>query len=100
MIARIWRGTTMADRADEYLRYIEETGVAEYEATPGHRGTQILTRTRDGRTLITVISFWDSMDAVRGFAGDNPERAVYYPEDDRFLVERDDRASHYDLFEY
>src|SRR4051794_19893330 len=100
MIARIWRGTTSADRAQEYLRYVQATGVAEYAATPGHRGTQILLRTRDGKTLFTVISYWDSMEAVKAFAGDDPEVAHYYPEDDEFLVEREDVVTHHEVAEF
>ena len=47
MIARIWRGTTAADRAQEYLQYIRDTGVADYHKTPGNHGVQILMRTRE-----------------------------------------------------
>jgi heme-degrading monooxygenase HmoA len=97
VIARIWRGTTKADRAEEYLDYIRATGVSEYQATPGFRGVQILTRTREGLTRITVISFWDSMDAVKAFAGDDPEVAHYYPEDDEFLVEKEETVEHHDV---
>jgi hypothetical protein len=42
-----------------------------------------------------TLSFWDSLDAVRGFAGDDVERAVFYPEDDRFLVEREETVLHF-----
>jgi heme-degrading monooxygenase HmoA len=44
-----------------------------------------------------VISFWDSIDAIRAFAGSDVERAVFYPEDDRYLVEREDRVEHFDV---
>jgi heme-degrading monooxygenase HmoA len=97
MIARIWRGTTAADRAQEYLRYIQATGVAEYAETPGHRGTQILLRTREGKTRFTVISFWDSMEAVKAFAGEDPEVAHYYPEDDEFLIEKEPTVEHHEV---
>ena len=69
MIARIWRGTTAADRAQEYLVYLRKTGLADYASTPGNRGVQVLLRTRDDRTLFTVISLWDSLEAIKGFAG-------------------------------
>jgi heme-degrading monooxygenase HmoA len=49
-----------------------------------------------GRTEVVTMSFWESMDAVRRFAGDDPERAVYYPEDDDFLVgEREQTVQHF-----
>jgi heme-degrading monooxygenase HmoA len=46
-------------------------------------------------TEIITLSFWDSLDAIKGFAGDDIERAVFYPEDDRYLVERDLRVTHF-----
>ena len=81
----------------EYARYVQETGCAAYLARPGNRGAHILTRDLDGRTEFVVLSFWDSLEAVRGFAGDDIERAVFYPEDERFLVDRELTVSHYDV---
>jgi heme-degrading monooxygenase HmoA len=97
MIARIWRGATATDRAQDYLAYLERTGLAEYRATPGNHGVQVLLRAEDGITRFTLISYWESMDAVRAFAGDDPEVAVFYPEDDDFLVERDPGVEHHEV---
>jgi heme-degrading monooxygenase HmoA len=97
MIARTWRGTTRAADADAYVRYLEATGVAAYRRTPGNRGVLLLRRVRDGRADFLLVSLWDSEDAVRAFAGDDPERAVFYPEDDRYLIARDESVDHYDL---
>lgn len=100
MIARIWRGTVRATDADAYREYLEPTGLRAYRETPGNRGAWLLRRIEGARCEIVTLSFWESMDAVRRFAGDDPEQAVFYPEDDRFLVERDLRVAHYELFEY
>jgi heme-degrading monooxygenase HmoA len=97
MIARIWRGAVRSADADEYADYIAGTGLAEYEQTPGNRGAWMLTRDVGGRTEVMTFSLWDSLDAVKAFAGDDYETAVYYTEDDRFLVERDDNCAHYDV---
>jgi heme-degrading monooxygenase HmoA len=97
MIARIWRGAVRNADADEYADYIAGTGLAEYEQTPGNRGAWMLTRDVGDRTEVMTFSLWDSLDAVKAFAGDDYETAVYYPEDDRFLVERDDNCAHYDV---
>jgi hypothetical protein len=43
------------------------------------------------------LTFWESVEAIRGFAGDDVERAVFYPEDDRFLVAREDRVTHWQI---
>jgi heme-degrading monooxygenase HmoA len=96
MIARIWRGATRAGDAEAYVAYLEETGLKEYRATPGNAGAWVLWRTVGDRAEIVTLSLWPDMDAVRGFAGDDVERAVFYPEDDRFLVERALTAEHYE----
>jgi heme-degrading monooxygenase HmoA len=97
MIARMWRGAVRREDADEYAAYIGETGLAEYEATPGNRGAWLLRREVGNLTEIVTFTLWDSLDAVRAFAGDDVERAVYYPEDDRFLVEREDTVKHFQV---
>jgi antibiotic biosynthesis monooxygenase (ABM) superfamily enzyme len=97
VIARIWRGATRAEDGDEYAAYIEETGLRGARELPGSRGTLLLRRERDGRVEFQTILLFDSLDDVRAFAGDEPDVAVFYPEDDRFLVERDLDVAHYEV---
>jgi heme-degrading monooxygenase HmoA len=97
VIARIWRGAVRPEDADEYAAYMRDTGVGEYRTTPGNQGAWILRRRVGALTEVVAFSLWDDMDAVRGFAGDDPSRAVYYPEDDRWLVERSDVVEHYEV---
>ncbi|HEY4625165.1 MAG TPA: hypothetical protein VIH01_04060 [Blastococcus sp.] len=98
MIARIWRGWVRTEDSAAYVDYIERTGMAEYRRTPGNRGAWMLARDLDdGRTEIVTLSFWASRDAIRGFAGDEIERAVFYPEDDRYLVDRETTVTHYEV---
>ncbi len=99
MIARTWRGWTRSADAGAYVDYVQETGIAEYRATPGNRDAFILRRDEGDRTEFVTLTFWDSMDAVRGFAGADVERAVFYPEDDGFLVDRETIARHYEVIE-
>jgi heme-degrading monooxygenase HmoA len=99
MIARTWRGWTSAGDADTYVDYLHETGLKEYRETPGNRGAWILRRIEGERAEFVTLTFWDDMEAVRRFAGEQPERAVYYPEDERFLVDREDTVSHFELIE-
>jgi heme-degrading monooxygenase HmoA len=95
-IVRMWRGAVRTQDRDAYVAYIERTGMREYRKTPGNLDAWMLTRDLvDGLTEILTVSRWESMDAIRGFAGDDIERAVYYPEDDRYLIERDDVVRHY-----
>ena len=97
MIARTWRGAVRRADADAYAEYMQETGVAGYAATPGNRGVWMLRRELGELTEFVMFTLWDSMDAVTGFAGEDPETAFFYPEDDRFLVERDLRSSHFEV---
>jgi heme-degrading monooxygenase HmoA len=98
VIARTWRGAVRTEDAVRYADYIRDTGLAAYAATPGNRGAWMLRRDLDeGLTEYVTLSLWESIDAVRAFAGDDPERAVFYPEDDAFLVERDMRVRHYQV---
>ena len=99
MIARTWRGAVRAVDAEAYSAYIRETGLAAYVATPGNRGAWLLHRTDGDRTEVLTVSLWESLEAIRGFAGDDLERAVFYPEDDRYLVERDVTARHWAVVE-
>jgi heme-degrading monooxygenase HmoA len=100
MIARLWKGTTRGRDADRYLDYLRRTGVADYARTPGHRRTITMRRIDGDRAEFVLLTLWDSMDAVRRFAGEDVERAVFYPEDDDFLVERDDRVTHFEVVDH
>jgi heme-degrading monooxygenase HmoA len=97
MIARIWKGAVRREDGDEYAAYIGKTGLAGYAATPGNRGAWMLRRDVGERTEFVAFTLWDSIDAIRAFAGDDVETAVYYPEDDRYLVERDLTVAHYEV---
>lgn len=95
MIARTWRGATRAEDAEAYADYIRGTGIAAYAATPGNRGAYLLYRIEGDRAEFLTMSLWESVESIEAFAGVDIERAVFYPEDDRFLVERDLVARHY-----
>ena len=97
MIARTWAGAVRAADADAYVEYLHRTGFPEYAGTPGNRGVLALRRRVGDRAEFLLVTLWDSEEAVRAFAGDDIERAVFYPEDDRFLVERGERVNHYEV---
>ena len=97
MIARVWRGWTAREEADAYVEYIGETGLRESRALPGNLGAMILRRDDGERTEFKTVILWDDLDSIRAFAGDELERAVCFPEVDRFLVERDEHVVHYEV---
>ena len=97
MITRIWRGITRAEQADAYVAFLEENALPQYARTPGNRGASVLRRAQGEHCEILLVSLWESMDAVRAFAGENPERSVYYPEEDRFLLDMEPLVRHYEV---
>lgn len=97
LIARVWHGVTPAERAAEYTAYLDRTGARECRATPGNRGVYVLRRIQNDRAEFTFISLWESLDAIRGFAGEDYEKARYYPEDRDFLTELEPFVEHYDV---
>lgn len=97
MIARLWHGMTAAARADEYLDYLNKTGVPDYRRTPGNRGVYVLRRTEGEIAHFLLISLWESNDAIRQFAGDDLDVARYYPADKDFLLEFEPRVMHYEV---
>jgi len=99
MIARIWRGWTKREDAKAYAEYTRAHGLVGYRQTPGNRGAYILQRDNGDRTEIITLSFWDSLEAIKGFAGEDVERAVFYPEDDRYLIARDLTVTHFTVTE-
>jgi hypothetical protein len=88
MIARIWHGTTELAKAQDYLELLNRTGIPDYRNTKGNLGAYVLRR----------FSLWESIDAIKTFAGEDYERARYYPEDKGFLLEFEPNVQHYEVF--
>jgi heme-degrading monooxygenase HmoA len=97
MIARTWRGRTPAAKAEAYSQYLRTTGVKDYLATPGNQGVFVLRRIRGDEAEFLLLTLWDSAAAIRDFAGDDMERARYYPEDRDFLLEFAPTADHFEV---
>ena len=97
MIARVWRGATRAGDADDYAAYLEESGMKSARALPGNRGTLVLRRVDGDRAEFETILLFDSLENVHAFAGDDLDVAVFYPEDDRYLVERELTVRHFEV---
>jgi heme-degrading monooxygenase HmoA len=97
LIARLWEGSTRPADAEAYVNYLLGTGLADYARTPGNRGVLTLRRRTPERADFLLISLWESEAAIRAFAGDSPSTARFYPEDERFLIRRDEEVRHFDL---
>ena len=97
MIARVWQGATAAEKASQYYDYLEKTGLKEYRATEGNRGVWVLHRIEAGQAEFVLISLWDSLEAIRRFAGEDIHQAVFYPEDKDYLIELTPEVRHYEI---
>ncbi|HZD80050.1 MAG TPA: antibiotic biosynthesis monooxygenase [Actinomycetota bacterium] len=97
MIGRMWRGWTAPERAEGYVGYLEESGVAALRSTPGNQGVLVLHRTDGNREEFLVLSLWESLESVKAFAGEDVTVARFYPRDDEFLVDRELTCSHYEV---
>lgn len=97
MIARLWKGVVRANDADSYQEYLHETGIPDYQATPGNLGVSILRRETSQGVEFSTLTFWDSMESIRAFAGDDPSIARYYPADDEFLLYKEPRVEHFEV---
>lgn len=89
-IARIWRGRTRRDRADEYEHYNYEVGVKPL--TEKALGVQSLRQDRDDDTEFITISYWESIEAMARFTGGDPTRIHHLPRDQEFLIELPERV--------
>ncbi|RSY88629.1 hypothetical protein DAH66_04000 [Sphingomonas koreensis] len=95
MILRRWRGVIRTAEREAYCAYIAGTGGSDYMSTLGNLGWQMLFRDLgDGTSEVVTMSWWRSLDDIRAFAGADIGVARYYPEDDRFLLERPREVEH------
>lgn len=97
-ITRIWHGTTKAEHANEYLAVLSATGVADYKKTPGNLSVEILRRKEDGVCHFWTVTKWDGFESIKKFAGNDFEKARYYEEDKKYLLEFETNVLHCETF--
>lgn len=97
MIVRMWRASSTVAKADDYVRHATNKVFPSLRSIKGHRGAYLLRRTFGDTVEIVVLTLWDSMEAVRKFAGPDAERAVVEPEAQAALTTFDDWVTHFDI---
>lgn len=97
MIIRSWKGTTKRSDAEEYYEYLLRTGIKEYQEIEGNQGVYVLRKDEGDKTEFLLLSLWDSFESIKAFAGSEPEKAVFYPEDEKYLIEFDKEVTHFDV---
>lgn len=96
-IARIWHGRTPVAKADEYRQYLFDVGVKKIARIPGNRGVQLMMRKATEEAEFMVVSYWDSIDAIRGYAGPTYEHVHDLPRDAEFLIDKETLVRHFEL---
>jgi heme-degrading monooxygenase HmoA len=97
MIARTWRGTATTAKADDYYRHFTTEVAPHLKDIAGHQGAYLLRREADGQVEFLAVTFWDSIETIKEFAGANPNVAIVEPEGRAALFEFDDFAKHYEV---
>ena len=84
-IARIWRGRTRREVADEYEAYNYEVGIKPLIEKA--LGVQTFREDRDNESEFLTISYWESAEAMASFTGGDPMKIHHLPRDAEFLIE-------------
>ena len=95
MIVRMWHGRVPTKKAAAYRKFTNGRAIPDYQSVPGHISVHVLERSEGEITHFITLTFWESLNAIRAFAGDDVEKAKYYPEDADFLLEYEPRVVHY-----
>jgi hypothetical protein len=99
LILRMWRARSTVDKSGEYVQHATKKVFPALRAIEGHRGAYLLRRAIDGAIEFVVLTLWESMEAVRRFAGEEPEKAVVEPEARAVLIGFDNSVTHFEIIE-
>lgn len=97
MIAREWKARLPANQKEEFLSYLDKTGVQDSAATEGFKGAQVLVRHLSDQVEVTLITYWDNLEVIESFAGENIGMARLYPDDEKYQLEPNRFVSHYEV---
>jgi heme-degrading monooxygenase HmoA len=96
-VARMWHGKVPIARADEYQRYLYESGVVKLRGIARNEGVQMLRRD-DGQTAeFVVVSYWPDKEAIHAYAGADIEKVHDLPRDHEFLIEPEKLVRHFEV---
>lgn len=97
-IARIWTGHVPAGKAAQYKSLMLEVALPHYRSVDGNAGAWCLSRDLpNGLTEFKMLTLWNSIEAIKAFAGDEYQTALYYDFDDEFLIEKAELVEHFDV---
>ena len=94
----MWHGRTPKEKADAYMEFLKSKAIPDYQSIEGNLGLTFLKRDEEDFTHFLLITYWNSLESIKKFAGSDPEVAKYYAEDEEFLLEKELNVTHYDVF--
>ncbi len=97
MIIRMWHGRVHHNDARANREFLKKLAIPDYQSVEGNIDVKILGRREEDATHFITMTMWESLDVIKAFAGENLERAKYYPEDEGYLVEFEPTVVHYEV---
>jgi heme-degrading monooxygenase HmoA len=97
MIVRMWHGRVPTSKAQAYRAFQNERAIPDYQSVEGNISAYILEREEGEVTHFITLTFWENLNSIKGFAGEDLEAAKYYPEDKDFLLEFEPLVVHYEV---
>ncbi len=97
MIVRMWHGRVPTSKADAYREFTNGRAIPDYRSVKGNLSVHVLERREGDVTHFITLTFWESLEAIKRFAGEDAEQAKYYPEDKDFLLEFEPKVVHYEV---
>ena len=98
MIARIWKGQTKLEHLEAYEAFMKKRAIPDYTQTEGFEKLIFLKRSDDQFAYFELITFWENLQVIKNFAGEDLKKAKYYPEDENFLIDFPEEVIHYEVF--
>ncbi len=98
MIARIWHGRTRSSDYEEYTALLKRIAVPDYKKAEGFKGMTFLRKIVNDEGHFILITYWENMEVIKNFAGEDVEKAKYYAEDKDFLMEFEEKVQHDEVF--
>ncbi len=97
-IMRLWHGEVAIEKADKYEAFMIERAAPDYGSVDGLIKLYFQRKNEETKSHFLLVTIWDSIESIKKFAGENPEIAKYYPEDDEYLLEKEKHVSMYEIF--
>ena len=98
MIARIWHGRTKVEHCEAYTEFMKTVAIPDYKKTVGFVKLSFLRRIEGDVAHFDLITYWENLEVIKNFAGEDYEVAKYYPKDKDYLLEFEEKVKHYEVF--